>query len=251
MRYRTLVYSFLASIFILSSCTKVDNYEGPDAKLSGRILDKEGRPVFANAGNSSIRIKMLDYGYSSNPTEYFLNVGMDGSYVNNKIFASTYTMIPQGPFVPLAGQENIKVEKDTKVDFVVEPFFVVEWAEPGLRPNADGTVTAHVHISRGTANASYQLDPNQVLLFISSTEYVGSNNYDQRLTPVLTGDEAKSFLNANASITSVTSGSANTKVELKSGYTYYVRVGVRAAMNGEIPQAYNFSEAKKITMPER
>lgn len=250
MKYRILACSCLmASLFLLNACTKVDNYAEPGAKVSGRIIDKQGRPVYANTGNSSVRIKMLDYGYSANPSEYYLNIAMDGSYVNNKIFASTYTMVPQGPFVPVPGQEGIKIGNDTKVDFVVEPFFVVEWREPALIPNGDGTVTANVRITRGTDNASYQGDPNQVLLFISTTEYVGSNNYDQRLTPVLTGAAAKAFLNTNASITSVTAGTSNNRVELKSGYTYYIRAGVRGAMNGDIPQAYNFSETKKITMP--
>jgi len=250
MKYKRLIYSFfLATLLLFSACTKVDNYPLPEEVVSGRIVDKEGRPVFANAGNSSVRIKMLDYGYSTNPTEYYLNVGMDGSYVNNKIFASTYTMVPQGPFVPVSGQENVKIEGNTEVNFVVEPFFVVEWGEPALIPNGNGTVTANVHVTRGTDNSSYQGDLNQVLLFISTTEYVGSNNYDQRLTPVLTGAAAGAFLNTDASITSITAGANENQVALKSGYTYYVRVGVRGAMNGDIPQAYNFSEAKKIVMP--
>lgn len=248
MKYKILAY-LVAVMSLFSACTKVDNYAEPEGKVSGRIVDKQGRPVYANMGNTSVRIKMLDYGFSANPTEYYLNVATDGSYVNGKIFNSTYTMIPQGPFVPAVGQENVKIGGDTKVDFVVEPFFAVEWAELGLKPNGDGTVTANVRITRGTDNPLYQENPNQVLLFISTTEYVGSNNYDQRLTPVLTGDAAKAFLNANASITSVTAGTANSKVELKSGYTYYVRVGVRSTMNGGIPQAYNFSEVKKLTMP--
>jgi hypothetical protein len=250
MKYKVLAYSFLlAGLFLMSACTKVDNYAEPEGKISGRIVDREGRPVYANTGNSSVRIKMLDYGYSSNPMEYYLNVALNGTYVNNKIFASTYTMIPQGPFVPVAGQQNVKVSGDTKVDFTVEPFFVVEWGEQALVPNNNGTVTANVRVTRGTDNPSYQQNLNQVLLFISTTEYVGSNNYDQRLTPVLTGATAEAFLNNNASITSVTAGTATNKVELKSGYTYYVRVGVRSAMNGEIPQAYNFSEVKKLVMP--
>ncbi|WP_176146144.1 DUF3823 domain-containing protein [Parapedobacter luteus] len=224
---------------------KVDNYAAPEETVRGRIVDTEGRPVFANAGSSSVRIKMLDYGYSDNPSEYYLNVGMDGSYINHKTFASTYTMVPQGPFVPVAGRENVEVRGDTEVDFVVEPFFVIEWGEPALIPNANGTVTANVRIARGTDNPAYQGDLSQVLLFISTTQYVGSNNYDTRLTSVLTGAAANAFLNVDASITST----ASNGVELQSGYTYYVRVGARGAMNGEVPEAYNFSEAKKLVMP--
>lgn len=250
MKYKKLIYSFLVAIlFFFSACTKVDNYLAPGETVSGRIVDKEGRPVFANAGNSSVRIKVLDYGYSANPTEYYLNVGMDGSYVNNKIFASTYTLVPQGPFVPVSGQENIKIEGNTEINFIVEPFFVVEWGAQAIISNGDGTITANVHVARGTDHPSYQAELNQVLLFISTTEYVGSNNYDQRLTPVLTGAAAQAFLDNDASITSITAGTSENRVALKSGYTYYVRVGVRGAMNGDVPEAYNFSEAKKLVIP--
>ncbi|SEL62332.1 DUF3823 domain-containing protein [Parapedobacter koreensis] len=246
MKYKKLIYGFsVALACCLSSCLKVDNYGAPQETVHGQIVDANGRPVYANAGASSVRIKMLDYGFSDNPSEYYLNVGMDGSYANNKIFASTYTMVPQGPFVPVAGQEGVQISGNTEVNFVVEPFFVVEWREPALVPNGDGTVTANVRVTRGTSNPAYQANLSQAVLFISTTQYVGSNNYDTRLTPVLTGTNAANFLANNASITSI----ASNNVSLKSGYTYFVRVGVRGAMNGEVPEAYNFSEAIKLVMP--
>lgn len=247
---RIWVYLMMSSLLIFSvSCLKVDNYEGPTASIQGSIRDKAGHPVYANAGNTSMRIKVLDYGYSENPSEYYLNVKLDGSYSNKQMFSSTYTLIPQGPFVPSKGKENVQLDGNVQVDFEVEPFFVVKWGEPALTSNGNGTITANVQISRGTDNPAYQQDISQVLLFISTTQYVGSNNYDQRLTPVISGAEAASFLDQPKAITSVTAGSASNPVSLKSGYTYYVRIGARSAMNGEMPEAYNFSDVQKITIP--
>uniref|UniRef100_UPI00321787C5 DUF3823 domain-containing protein n=1 Tax=uncultured Draconibacterium sp. TaxID=1573823 RepID=UPI00321787C5 len=250
MKDKILKYSLIGFLLIsLSSCLEIDNYDGPQETVLGKIVDKQGRPVYANTGKSSVRIKMLDYGYSETPSEYYLNVKTDGTYINEKIFESNYTMIPEGPFVPNEGQENIFIRENTEVNFEVEPFFVVEWREPALVPNSDGTVTANIRITRGTDNPDYQEDLNQVFIFISTTQYVGSNQYDQRVSAVVSGSDAKNLLNIDASVSSKTSGSGESLVKLKSGYTYYVRVGVRSNMDGIIAGAYNLSAVKKLVMP--
>jgi hypothetical protein len=250
MKDKIVIYSLIGFLIIsLSSCFEIDNYDEPQETVQGKIVDKQGRPVYANPGNSSVRIKMLDYGYSETPSEYYLSVKMDGSYINKKIFASSYTMIPEGPFVPVNGKEDIVIKRNTEVNFEVEPFFVVEWREPALVPNSDGTVTANIKITRGTDNPQYQGDLDQVFIFISTTQYVGSNQYDQRVSNVISAAAAKALLNIDASVSSKTSGTGESLVKLKSGYTYYMRVGARSGMNGVIAGAYNFSDVKKLVMP--
>ena len=247
---KLLIYSLFGLItFVFHACLETDNYAAPSETVYGKIVDKNRKPVYANAGQSSVRIKMLDYGYSETPSEYYLNVHLDGTYINEKIFKSTYTMIPQGPFVPVTGQEDVYIKGKTNVDFVVEPFFVVEWGEPALTPNADGTVTAKVKVTRGTDNPDYQRDPDVVSILISTTQYVGTNNSDQRFSASVSGTAAAAFLNSESTITSVTSKSGDEIVKLKSGYTYYARLAVRSPMNGEVVSAYNFSDVKKIVMP--
>ena len=236
----------------LSSCLKYDNYDGPQETLKGKIVDQDGNPLWVESGGG-IRIKLMDYGWTETPSEQYLKVKMDGTYINTKIFGSTYDIVAEGPFVPLVRVDNggnivsdqtrkgVKVKGTTVVDFVVEPFLKPSWiGEPVL--DGDGKLTVQFRVVRGTDDPEFQLDVYDMGLFVSTTQYVGDNNYDkERSVKISDSAEATSQLGQTVSLT--------TPVALKSGNTYYVRVGARLNYSLFNGLTYNYTDVRKITVP--
>lgn len=245
---------FSATVF--DSCVELDNYDGPDATIMGSVTDLEGNPLSVEAG-SGIRIKMLDYGWCDTPEDRYLNVKMDGTYINTKVFSSTYDIVAEGPFVPLVQTDeegNITVDKTKKgvkvsgttiVDFQVEPFLKVDWSgEPSFD---NGIMTASFTINRGTQDKDWQLDLYDVALFVSTTMYVGENNYDDRISIKESDMEA-----ATAMVGKVSSLTTKDTYKMLPGHTYYLRVGARIdyAFSFGAGRLYNYSPLKKIVVPE-
>lgn len=246
----------LLSAIVCSSCLfDYDNYDGPNATLKGAITDMQGNPLNVEAGGG-IRIKLLDYGSSENPKEQYLKVKMDGTYINTKIFESTYDIVAEGPFVPLVQiddegnvivdntRKGVKVSGTTEVNFQVEPFLKVEWdAEPTF---VNGIMTASFKITRGTEYVDYQKDVYDVGLFVSTTQYVGENNYDSRIS-VKEADKAvaTAMIGNSASLTTLST------YPMLSGHTYYIRVGARMdyAFSFGSSYLYNYTNVKKIVVP--
>ena len=190
---KKIIY-FLAVSFIMlagTSCQKFDNYEEPQETLRGAILDKEtGSPFLTETGNNGVRIKLMEYSWSDNPTPYYFTVKQDGTFNNTKIFKGYYNIVPEGAFVPLVlkksngeviSDESVSMDIKGTVDlnFKVEPFLRVEYiGEPVIDGNK---ITVKAKISRGTTHPDYQQAVSDVYLFINgSSPYVGSNNFDDR-----------------------------------------------------------------------
>lgn len=242
----------LWTITCLSSCMKYDNYEGPNETLKGTIVDQDGDPLWVESGGG-IRIKLMDYGWSDTPSERYLKVKMDGTYINTKVFESTYDIVAEGPFVPLVRvddqgnivsdqtRKGVHVKGTTVVDFVVEPFLKLSWVgDPVL--DEDGKLTVEFKVVRGTDDPEFQLDVYDMGLFVSTTKYVGDNNYDkERSVKISDSAEATSQLGQTVSLT--------TPVALKRGNTYYVRVGARLNYSLFNGLTYNYTKVRKIVVP--
>lgn len=233
-----LFYS-IAIILFLASCEK-DNYETPAAAIQGQILDEDGNPMQLEQGSSSMRIRMHELSWSDNPVPLYLNVKQDGSYINNKIFAGNYRMQPvDGPFYPLADDaaKVVDVAGVTDVDFTVVPYLNVEWVTPPT-VTADKKVTATFRFTRNAAPAGLT-QPNLLdyQLFISTTQYVGNNNWD---ATVVSAAVAVANDKESTDLT-VTSTAA-----MKYSTTFYVRVGVRV---NDSFKKYNYTDVKTVAVP--
>lgn len=234
------------------SCRKIDNYAGPTETLKGSIIDmgtgKNVQSEVSGDNGSGTRIKLLETSWSSNPTPLYLATKQDGTYINTKVFAATYLMTAEGAFVPMVQTGTVNVDKSqsvvvkggtTTVNFTVEPFLEVEWVgNPVMNP--DSTITVQCKITRGTANPSFQQNITDLWLFVSPTEYVGNNNYDNRYSTHITysGTTGNDIL--GATITLTTSGGALPEKD------YYLRVGSRIDYG---LKQYNYNEPKVVTMP--
>lgn len=244
---KTLYFIACAVLAVaISSCTKNDNYAAPSNTLKGAVVDAQtGNTVQTEIGGRGTRVKMLETSYSSNPTPYYFQCMQDGTFNNTKIFAATYKVSVEGPFVPLVltdntgnvlsdQSQNIVIKgtnTTTNLSFKVEPFLRIDWVgKPVI--NADGTVTVQVKITRGTANPNFQQDLTDINLYVSNTQYDGSNNYDPRYSKLASysGTTGTSLLGQTVSIT--TTGGALAAQDI------YVRVGAR--INAGLDE-YNYS----------
>lgn len=243
------------AIIAISSCTKVDNYDGPDQTLQGTVTDNStGQSIQGEIGDgaNSTRIKLLETSWSANPTAQYLGVHQDGTYINTKIFKATYKMTAEGPFVPMVQTSPVVDQSQTvnvnggttTVNFSVEPLLRLAWVgQPVI--NADGTLSVQVKVTRGTTNALFQQAVTEIWLFVNPSQYVGNNINDANKTGKYTGDLNAAVANGTT-ITLTTGNGVLPAGALATGRDWYIRVGARTNYN---LKQYNYTDVRKVVVP--
>jgi hypothetical protein len=249
---KQIFYTALCLVVLAgSSCSKVDNYPAPSDTIKGSTIDEAtGNTLQTEIGGGGTRVKLLETSYSANPTPLYFQSMQDGTFNNTKVFAATYKISVEGPFVPIVqidnngnliadSSQNVVLKNTATVNFKVQPFLRVEWVGKPV-VNADKTVTVQVKITRGTNNASYQQDVTDIGLYVSNTQYDGNNNYDPRYSKLTSygGSDGTKLLGQTITITTI--GGA-----LAQQDTYF-RVGARisAGLN-----QYNYTTPVSVTLP--
>ncbi|WP_421897762.1 DUF3823 domain-containing protein [Marinoscillum sp.] len=86
-------FIILGIVLTLFSACELDNFDGPDSGLYGRILDEEtGELVPQDIINGTL-IEIWEDGYDP-VTPQRLEVKNDGTYKDTRLFANTYSVIP-------------------------------------------------------------------------------------------------------------------------------------------------------------
>jgi len=264
------IYLLLFSLPLLAASCSKDNYDEPQETFRGKFIDKQtGEPFQTAIGNTGIRIRMMEYSWSDNPQPYDMNVKMDGTFNNTKVFKGEYGITPSGAFVPLE-EERIKISGTVEKTWEVEPLLRVEWVgEPVV--NADGTVDVKVKILRGTDNPAYQQDLAEAWLFVSENMYVGDFSYSPNYSTRITSDLIKLIPNPFDQVITIRTGqpSGFTPDLLKFQtegvivpdlgpdkiYTpfpaysrkYFLRFGARTTRQFDGTNRYNYTTVKEIT----
>ncbi len=249
---KTIFYSVLCLVAIAaSSCSKVDNYAPPSSTITGSTIDEgTGKTVQTEIGGGGTRVKLLETSYSANPVPIYFQSKQDGTFNNTKVFAATYKVSVEGPFVPLVqtdntgtvvsdSSQNIVLKTTADLTFKVQPFLRIEWVGKPVF-NADNTVTVQVKITRGTSNPNYQLDVTNINLYVSNTQYDGNNNYDPRYSTLTSYSSSTGTSLLGQTITITTIGGALPLQDV------YFRVGAR--INAGLNQ-YNYSTPETTPHP--
>lgn len=239
-------YILCAGLVLASaqSCTKTDNYDGPNASLSGNVIDlTTGEPLLSGQGEYSIRL--WETSWSDNPSPQDLAVKQEGTYSNNKLFQATYSLQPYGgPFWPVEKITDFQLKGDDTKDFTVTPYLKIA----NVQWELDGT---NLKISCKLQAPKPEGLPQVIEIrpFISLTEYCGEGN---RIDAYFK-DEYRVLINKNWSeIGNMDSGEGSetyvvpNRLPLKSGYTYYVRMGAKVRDTFE---KFNYSEIIQIKVP--
>jgi hypothetical protein len=221
--------SFIISL-ITVSC-EIDNYEGPNAQISGKFLDAiTGDLVGTDITNGS-SIGVYELGWASEAKQTW-NIKNTGEYTNNLVFASTYRIeFTNCNFWPFIVNDFVVKKGANTYDFKVTPFIRV--LNPSITYNAGGAgVTLNTiqlygftdiwvgnYISFGiTAGGAQKKSPGAVPAAIATTQYT------------LTMD-----VSANATKFPVTRN-------------YYFRIGALANIAGVGTVRWNYSPVTKINI---
>ena len=250
---KKLLYSMLicVSLFCGSSCMEIDNFEAPDAHVTGRLIDKTtGQNFITDHGDTQIRI--WEMSYSTNPSPQGIPVKFDGTYNNERLFAGTYDMLPNnGPYWPADTIHDVRIgRKTTTQDFEVTPYLHITDFEAVL----EGTsLTLSCRLSAPftemTINGEIVPLPNvlEIRPFLSLTKYCGAANY---IGEYWTNDYRVNLRRAWSKIDTDGDGKSDVAytitVPVKKGYTYNVRMGANVNYTD---QKFNYSEVKRIVVP--
>jgi hypothetical protein len=245
-------YTALCLVVIAgNSCSKIDNYPAPSDTINGSTIDEgTGATVQTEIGGGGTRVKLLETSYSANPTPIYFQSMQDGTFNNTKVFAATYKISVEGPFVPIVQTDNsgnvtadssqtIKLTSKATVNFKVQPFLRVEWVSKPVF-NADSTVTVQVRVTRGTSNPNYQGDITDINLYVSNTQNDGNNNYDPRYSKLTSYSGSTGTALLGQTITITTTGGAMPAQDV------YFRVGAR--INAGLDE-YNYNTAASAKYP--
>lgn len=222
----------ISALFLLNSCelSDLDNYDGPDATISGGIYDDETGELVQQDIINGMQIEYIEEGFKNPQTQYMV-VKNDGTYKNNLMFSGEYTIRPvRGNFVPVESQE-IRIEGKKVQNFNVQPYIRVRNAvieKQGSKVvatfNLDQTVTNNVKTIGLFAHEEINVgDPLNILASKINLNVVTNDVYEYRLEINL---------------------DANTD-KFKSGKEYYFRIGALI----DAPEAkYNYAPAVRITI---
>lgn len=234
-----------------SSCKKIDNYAAPSDTINGSTVDEgTGATVQTEIGGGGTRVKLLETSYSANPTPLYFQSKQDGTFNNDKVFAATYKVSVEGPFVPIVQVDNtgtvvsdssqtIVLKGTATLKFKVQPYLRIEWVGKPVF-NSDSTVTVQVKITRGTHDPNYQQDVTDINLYVSNTQYDGNNNYDPRYSKLTSYGGTDGTVQLGQTITLTTIGGGLPRQDV------FFRVGAR--INAGLNQ-YNYSTPASITYP--
>ena len=235
----------------LASCQKIDNWSEPGSRLYGNVIDSYTSTNLL-MDNNDWQIRIVDRTWEKmNPgtvAQYqTLAVMKDGVYNNAKLFSGTYDMLPyDGPFWPVDTVKGVVLGKETQQDFKVTPYLQLSnFSATLVGTNLTLTCTVKAPIITGLPNL-YEVKP-----FLSLNTFCGNSNYiniaeynnlRKQINRSWAAELTNLKLPANTDAISYTMG----PLPVKSGYTYYVRVGANV---NALSRRYNYTPIVKVVVP--
>jgi hypothetical protein len=154
----------LISLLFICSCGEIDNYDEPNAMISGGVFDaKNKEELIPEQSPNGCRIRLYSTDKVSNtPINFYCN--MDGTFQNTRIFAGNYKVIAEGPFVN-GSVDTVSVKLSQK-DITI-------YAEPCLRINAEA------QLSGTTLNVNYTVTQSPLSKGTCTTYYILYSTFEK------------------------------------------------------------------------
>lgn len=219
----------ICAILSFQAC-ELDNYERPNATLTGKIIDAETNESVPTQYKDGTRMRLYEYykdGWSVQPNDFW--VRQDGSFENKAIFAGKYRVLAEGAFHPIEPIE-MDISGSKTLDIKVKPYarLTIE-----AKPVAGG-VTLNTKVTR-TASSPKITD---LVFLVGKTPYVDKSTFIAREEQSVKELQDSDF-DQSISATVISN-------DLKKGNTYYVRVGALAT---NAANHYNYSEVVEVVIP--
>lgn len=239
-----------ASILLMASCMGVDNFDEPSAHFTGRIIDvTTGENIYADQGECRVRI--WEKSFSLNPSPQDIPVKQDGTFNNTKLFNGTYDVVPEGAWWPC---DTIRVGIGGKVtqNFEVTPYLKVFDLKTEL---IDDSLAISCRLDAPITEGLPQI--MEVRPYLSLNQFCGAGNaisyyfnMGQSSDSNISQKYVKKIMTTWERIPKLEDGKSEVysfKVDVKPGYTYFVRVGAKVK---DTFQKCNYSEIVKVEVPQ-
>ncbi|WP_214225428.1 DUF3823 domain-containing protein [Pedobacter sp. B4-66] len=228
MKIRKIYLAVMIITTVLLASCELDNYDGPNAELSGSIIDIGTKELVQQDIIRGTTLKIIEHGYDPVSPQY-LRATNNGTYADKMLFANTYTIQPdQRNFVQIP-EQVIKITGKTVLDFLVVPYIRVK----DLSIVKNGTkVKATFKLQQNVPN-----NVTKIGLYASSEPIVG-----EPIRTVATELDVNTVVDENQVFVLEIDLAANSSL-LKPGKPYFFRVG--ALIN--LPEAkFNYAAAVKL-----
>ncbi|WP_219222717.1 DUF3823 domain-containing protein [Pedobacter antarcticus] len=235
---KKLLTKILLGVTVIASyaCTKIDNYDGPNASFEGNIISTQGGNLLTSQGSTQIRLEQISW--SANPSPQEIPSKFDGTFKDTKLFKGNYRIIPKGgAFWPLRDTVVMEIGKDTRRDFEVTPYLLIK--------NFTATVNGTTLTLKYNLEAPISVGMPSILEtqpYVNTTKLVGAGASIRDFSDVY----KKAINKPWASMTAADKAISIDIPGMLPGRTFYVRVGV--SLNDSFKSS-NFSEIIEVNIP--
>lgn len=108
-----------------SSC-ELDNYDAPNAKIYGKIIDSETGEAIQQEILEGSRIDYVELGDFKNPPTQQMRFKTDGSYRNDLMFSGKYRIQARRGNFFILPPDTIQVKGETEYNFVTKPYIRIK-----------------------------------------------------------------------------------------------------------------------------
>lgn len=238
----------LSAAFLLASC-ELDNFDGPDARVYGAIIDAETDELIQQeigTNGDAASVQVIEYGYAIRKVQKW-KIMVNGEYRNNLVFSGTYDVIMNnGNFVKLDTLKAYQFHKgDNKLDFRVIPNIRIKSPSVVKRDNAI--------VATFTLQYGHPVGKAEKIALFAQSDKNPSNSFNlAHVESNIEGDNVTFDTNsANADKVFKLTLDLNSDEgrKLRAGQKYYFRIGALPKDLGEGIQAkYNYSPVFEVQL---
>lgn len=123
-------YLSIITLFVLffTAC-ELDNYDAPNAKIYGKIIDSETGETIQQELIEGARIDYVELGDFENPPTQQMRFKTDGTFRNDLMFAGTYEIQARRGNFFIIPPDTIEVKGETEYNITTEPFIRIKNVE--------------------------------------------------------------------------------------------------------------------------
>ncbi len=122
---KKIVFIIIVSMVCFSSC-ELDNYDAPNAKIYGKIIDSETGEAIQQEILEGSRIDYVELGDFKNPPTQQMRFKTDGSYRNDLMFSGKYRIQARRGNFFILPPDTIQVKGETEYNFVTKPYIRIK-----------------------------------------------------------------------------------------------------------------------------
>lgn len=168
---KKILYLFVLSCFIslfTVSC-EIDNYDGPNATITGRFLDGSDGEVVGTDITNGNSIGVYEQGWPTEAKQTW-NVDNSGVYTNNLVFAANYRVeFTNCNFYPFIVNDFVVNKGENTYDFTVTPYLRI--VNPVITFDATTNI---VKATFSLAAGGTDVKLNEIRLFAFTDKWVGN-----------------------------------------------------------------------------